>query len=190
MRTIRSASALALGVGGCLIVIICAGCASLSSPADEIATTSDTRREAIPSSSADRQGEPAPAGEEVPASIVIQGTFDGSLVVSDFESELTFCDQRGPVRMFIAFDGDVARGTFTGDAPEVVDGDCGLGEVSGYWEIDTSDPDHFRVLTCVVNDAAIESAVVLREPGGFEVECTSEGVEDGMLLTTTFRVDV
>jgi hypothetical protein len=151
-----------------MVILGSVGCASPSPTAtDEAATGAE--------SSADEISEAA-------ATVVIEGTYDGSI---------TFCQQRGELTIRMLRRGTHVRGEFSGQAPAVAsENGCDAEEIAGYWDIEATDPNDLDVLACVVNGIAAQSSIVFQRDTGIEVECTREGAQGGMLIETTFYVDL
>lgn len=150
---------------------------------------------APPEGSAAEQGAavadaPVPPGAAGQAADVVEATV---VVEGSYGSDVTFCRQRGPVSIQLVERGDVVRGDFSGAAPIATSGkeSCdGQQEMTGHWEIDVSDPERQDVVVCVVNGTAADTAILFHREAGIDVECTSAGANSGMLLETTFFVDL
>ena len=115
------------------------------------------------------------------------------VVKGSYGSDLTFCHQRGQVSVQVALRGDLVRGDFSGMAPIATSDQESCydqQEMTGYWEIDVSDPERQDVVACVVNGSSADTAILFHRDSGIEVECTRAGANSGMLLETTFLVAI
>ena len=166
---------------GLLFVSCLAGCSGESPVA-----TPEGSAEQI-ASVADPPVPPRAAGQAeavVEATVVVKGSYG---------SDLTFCHQRGPVSVQLVRRGDLVRGDFSGTAPIATSDQESCDEeqeMTGYWEIDVSDPERQDVVACVVNGSQADTAILFHRDSGIEVECTRAGANSGMLLETTFFVDI
>jgi hypothetical protein len=178
MEMRKSAKAASCG----LLLILCLAACSYESPvATPEGSAEQTAAVATPSVPPRAAGQ---AEAVVDATVVVEGTYG---------NDLTFCHQRGPVSIQLVRQGDLVRGDFSGTAPIARPGQESCDdqqEMTGYWEIDVSDPVRQDVVTCVVNGSTADTAILFHRDSGIEVECTRAGANSGMLLETTFFVDI
>ena len=164
--------------------LLCALCLAACSGESPMATPEVSAGQV---SAADRPVPPRGGGQAdavVEATVVVKGSYG---------SDLTFCHQRGQVSVQLALRGDLVRGDFSGTAPIATSDQESCydqQEMTGYWEIDVSDPERQDVVTCVVNGSSADTAILFHRDSGIEVECTRAGANSGMLLETTFLVDI
>ena len=181
MEMRKSARAASCG----LLVVVCLAACSGESPA--------ATPEASAAQNAAVANPPVPPGDS-PAAAPAEPVVDATVVVTgSYGSDLTFCHQRGPVSVQLVRRGDLVRGDFSGAAPVATPDQQSCDEqqeMTGYWEIDVSDPERQDVVTCVVNGNEADTSILFHRDSGIEVECTRAGAHSGMLLETTFFVDI
>jgi hypothetical protein len=174
----KSAGVASCGLLFVLCLAACSGGSPVATPEGSAEQTAAVADPPVPSRAA-RQ-----AGAVVKATVVVKGTYG---------SDLTFCHQRGPMSVQLVRQGDLVRGDFSGAAPTATSDHESCDEqeeMTGYWEIDVSEPGRQDVVTCVVNGNEADSAILFTRDSGIEVECTRAGAKSGMLLETTFIVDI
>ena len=177
----RNVSVASCGLLIALCVVACSGSSPVPTTDQPVGRTEPGAGASDAVRSARGGGE---AAAEVDATVVVEGSYG---------SDFTFCRQRGSIGVRLVRQGDRLRGDFSGPAPsasadqESCDDEQ---EMTGHWEIDVSVPGRPDVVACEVNGRQADTSTLLSTDSGVEVECTRAGAQDGMLVETTFVVDL
>jgi hypothetical protein len=181
METRKSTRAALCGLLFVLCLAACSGESPVATPEGSVDQNAAAEDSPVPTGNSRAAGQ---AEAVVEATVVVKGTYG---------SDLTFCYQRGPVGVQLVRRGDLVRGDFSGAAPIATSDQESCDEqeeITGYWEIDVSDPERQDVVSCVVNGNEADTSILFHRDSGIEVECTRAGANSGMLLETTFFVDI